>query len=146
MDVATADAGPGENGRVTLRPMLAAAVGPDDPRRAAEFADPDDQRFVEQAASIQVVEQGGETLVGRGHQAVLELIEIVAVRIPEVLSVVVPVDRHQADARLDEPARQQQALAVDVPAVAVAESGVFPIELKCPRASARRRASSAFCW
>ena len=49
-DVTAADAGSGQDGRVTVRPVLAAAVGLGDPGRAAELADPDDQRLVEQAA------------------------------------------------------------------------------------------------
>ena len=67
-------------------------------------------------------------MVGRGHEAVLEVVEVVGMRVPEVLAVVVPVDRHQADPRLDEPAGEQEALAVDVSAVAVAGLGVFAVE------------------
>ena len=55
-----------------MRPVVAAvAPGPGaaddrltDPRRPAELAGPDDQRLVEQAARVQVVQQGGERLVG----------------------------------------------------------------------------------
>ena len=38
------------------------------------------------------------------------------------------VDGHEPDARLDQPAGQEQALAVLVPAVSVAEPGVFAVE------------------
>jgi hypothetical protein len=54
------------------------------------------------------------------------------VGIPEVLSVVVPVDRHQADARLGQASGQQEALTVNVPAIATAEPRVFPIDLEGP--------------
>ena len=54
---AAAHAGPGQDGRVTMRPVLAAAVGLVDPGRAAKLADPDDERLVEQAATIQVIKQ-----------------------------------------------------------------------------------------
>ena len=126
-----------------MRPVLAAAAA-DDPRRAAELADPDDERLIEQAATVQVVEQRREPLVGRGHQAVLELIEVVAVRVPEVLAVVVPVDRHQADARLDQPTRQQEALTVDVPPIAVAEPRAFPIDREGPARLGRDEAVERF--
>ncbi len=102
---AATHSGSGQDGRVAMRPVLTAAAA-DDPRRAAEFADPDDERLIEHAATVEVFEQRREPLVGRGHQAVLELIEVVAVGVPEVLAVVVPVDCHQADARLDQPPRQ----------------------------------------
>src|SRR5580693_6248735 len=99
------------------------AAAADDPRRAAELAHPDDECLIEQAATVHVVEQRREPLIGWGHQAILELIEVVTVRVPEVLAIVVPVDRDQADARLDEPTRQQETLTVDVPPIAVAQPG-----------------------
>jgi len=60
-------------------------------------------------------------LVGGRHQAVLEVLKILPVRVPEVLAVVVPVDGHQWHAEFDQPPGQQQALTVDVAAVLVAE-------------------------
>jgi hypothetical protein len=48
------------------------------------------------------------------------MLKVLTVRVPEVLAVVVPVDRDETHARLNQPPRQQQALAVDVAAVAIA--------------------------
>ena len=86
----------------------------------------------------------GEAAVGRGHQAVLQVVEVVAVGVPEVLAVVVPVDRHQRDARLDQASAEQEALAVDVPAVGVAEPRVLAVDAERrpgprPRRGRRRR-------
>jgi len=50
---------------------------------------------IEQPALSQVIEERGEALVGGRHQAVLEVLKILPVRVPEVLAVVVPVDSHQ---------------------------------------------------
>ncbi len=50
--------------------------------------------------------------------------------LPEVYLVVVQVDRHQRDARLDQAPGQEQVLAIDVPAVSVAEKRVLTIDPK----------------
>ena len=58
------------------------AVALADPRRAAELARPDDQRFIEQPAVRQIIQQGRKRLVGGRHQPRLEIAEIAAVRVP----------------------------------------------------------------
>ena len=54
VDQAATDAGAGEHGGVARGPMIAAGIG--DPRAAAELADHDHQRVVQQAAHFQVFE------------------------------------------------------------------------------------------
>ena len=103
-----------------MRPVLAAAVGLGNARRPAELADPDDEGLVEEPARAEVIEERREPLVGRRHQSILKLVEVVTVGVPEVLAVVMPVDCDQTDARFDKSAAKQQALPVNVPAVAVA--------------------------
>ena len=114
--------------------------------RPAELAGPDHQRRVEQAARGEVVEQGAEGLVGRGHQPGLQVDEVAVVRVPVDAdvgeAVVGPEDGHERHARLDQPAGLQDGLAVGVPAVAVAESGGLRGRGRTPPA---RRGRSAGC-
>ena len=49
VDGPAADAGAGQDGAIAVRPVLAAGVAASDVRLAAELADPDDQRLVEQS-------------------------------------------------------------------------------------------------
>ena len=65
--------------RVVVAAVVAAAL---DHRRAAELAAPDDQRVVEQAARLQVVEQGGDRLVGVARCVVRRSSHEVAVLVP----------------------------------------------------------------
>ena len=64
----------------------------DDLRLAAELADPDHQRLVQQPALVEIGRAAPRAPVGRRNQVVLEPVEVVAVRVPEVPAVVVPVD------------------------------------------------------
>ena len=130
VDEAALDAAAGEGGGVAAGPVFAAGVGGGDSGVAAEFADPDDQGFVEHAAAVEVVEECGEAEVGGGHEAVLELVEVIAVGVPEVDAVVVPVDGDEWDAGLDQATGEEEALAVDVAAVAVAQAGVFAVDVE----------------
>ena len=64
-----------------------------------------------------------------GRSVVLELGEVVAVRVPGGVGVGRPGDAGDARAGLDQPAGEQDALAVDVPAVAVAGARVFAVDV-----------------
>ena len=69
-DLAAADAAAGEEGAVDLRPVVAAG-GLVDPGGPAELAPGDHRHVVEQAAGVEVFDQGAEALVelasrGRG--------------------------------------------------------------------------------
>src|SRR5579872_6590372 len=86
-------------------------------RRAAEFRGPHDQRRVEQAALFEIVQHGGDRLIG--HQAVVpELFVEIAVVIPGGVN-----DVDEAHAALDQPPSQE----------AVSRKG-----LELPLAAARR--------
>ena len=105
VDFARADARAGEQDRLHLRPVLAAALAVD-LRRAAEFAHDDDERFFQQAAAGEVVEQGADGGVGRRGEAVLQVREVVLVRVPDgriVRAFVVPIDRDELHARFEQP-------------------------------------------
>ena len=81
--------------------MVAAVVAALDHRRAAELAAPDDQRLVEQAALLEVLDQGGAGLVGV-VAVLLEVVDQVAVLVPGFVE-----ELHEAHAPLDQPAGQQ---------------------------------------
>ena len=136
--------------------MVAALAGVD-LRRPAELAHGDDQRLVEQPAERQVVEQGRERGRARGCSSParasrsrwrrLEAADP-AVGVPDVEDLadgveVHPVDGHEPDPGLDQAAGQQEALAVLVAAVAVAEAGVLAIEVEGPLRD--RRTDHAEC-
>ena len=103
----------GEPGAEALGLVLA-AVGLDRrrarevlaPRGAAEFARPDDQRVVEQAARLEVLDQAGDGPVRPGAAS--------GQGVADVAVVVPAADRHldEADARLAEPAGEQAGPAV----------------------------------
>ena len=75
-------------------------------RRAAEFAAPDDQRVVQQAALLQVLDQRGgraDRPRGNGRRAACRgRVSGVAVVVP-----VGVIELHEADAALDQPPGQQ---------------------------------------
>ena len=77
------------------------------------LAEHDDQRFVEQAALIEIVDQAGEALVEAGHQLVLHARIVFPVRVPpgagEAEAEFVPEHGHETRPRLDEPPRRQRA-------------------------------------
>src|SRR5205085_11499871 len=85
---------------------VVAAVGPLVGRRAAEFAAPDDQRVVPQAAGLQVAQQGGDRPVGL--LGVLAVVLDVGVVVPR-LAVAVEKLNH-AHAALGQPASEQAAV------------------------------------
>src|SRR5262249_45013166 len=110
---------------------VVAAVGAElggvrDARRAAELAHPDDERLIEQAALGKVLDQGGEDTVGVRQEAILETVEVVAMRVPAVARRVTDglgvVDGDEADAGLDEAAGEEARLAVRGAAVLVART------------------------
>ena len=93
--------------------VAAGALGVLGGRLPAELAAPDDQRLVEQAALLQVLEQAGDRLVGvAGVLGVV--LDDVAVGVPVVVVVgAAGVELDEAHAALDQPAGQQ-ALAAEV--------------------------------
>ena len=101
-------------------------------RRPAKLAHPDDQRRVQQAALIQVFQQGCPG--GVEHLAqLLDLLEVLSVRVPGVAARRGVVERHfdEWHAALHQSAGQKATLAEQIAAVAVAELGIFFIQVKC---------------
>ena len=118
-DVAARDAGAGGEDGHRVGPVVAAAVLVD-LGRAPELAEAEDEGRVEQAAPVQVEDQRRQSLV--------EVRAFVALKGLEDVRVVVPpaaVAGDERDAGLDEPPRQQQALAEVVAAVEVARAVGF---------------------
>src|SRR5262245_38712387 len=105
MGAAALDPSAGEPAREAVRMMVTpvAALGA---RRAAELGAPDDERFVEQAAPLQVVDQRGNGLVGLSAKGRMSRLQS-AVRIPRACPAVGTVkDLHKAHAFFDESPRR----------------------------------------
>ena len=108
-----------------------------DARGAAELAGDDQEDVVGQAAGVEVFDQGGDAAVEGGEQGVLEGREVVVVRVPVVHDAEVDLD--EAHPGLDQSAGQEEALAHEVAAVAVAEPGVFAGEVEGVAGPSRRQ-------
>src|SRR5207248_2738438 len=108
--------------------MVAAAAGIQ-PGSAAELTEDGDDGFLQEAALLEVVKQGGEGEVELRAQVafVIEVgvVEAAAVRVhvPAALAKhgIEVVDRDAADSPFDQPAGHQAALAEGVAAIAVTE-------------------------
>src|SRR5436309_1918769 len=85
-----------------------------DLRRPAELAHPDDQRRVQQAALMEVLQQRGIAIVQGTEQMLPELLEVVGMSIPATHG-----HGDEPHARLDQPPGQQAALAKGSAAVPV---------------------------
>ena len=108
VDDAALDAAAGQPGAEALRMMVAAvALGAG---RAAELGAPDDERVVEQAALLEVLEQAGDRQVDlRRELAVVGL--DAGVRVPGAAAAAAVEDLHEAHAALDQPPGRQAQLA-----------------------------------
>ena len=110
VDDAALDAAAGQPGREAVR-VVVAAVAALGTRRSAELRAPDDDRLVEQAAALQVVEQGRDRLIDLAAIARVIRFEP-AVRVPGAGPAVGAVeDLHEPDAALDQPPGRQTELA-----------------------------------
>src|SRR5262249_39754934 len=135
VDEAAPDAGAGDQGGVAVRPVVAPVVlvvvagGADAALRAApELADGHHQRLGEQAALVEVGDQGRQAGVEHGGGLGLHARAQADVDVPAVVVAVGdlgPVDLDEARAGLDEAAGQQAALAEGGAAVAVARLGLL---------------------
>ena len=104
--------------------MLAAGVVFRDLRLAAELSHPGYNRIGQEAPLFEIGSSRAASARSEGGiRSFLEAVEIVAVRIPKILSVVVPIDGDQRHAMLDQPPGKQHALSVYVAAVAIANRG-----------------------
>ena len=97
---------------------MVAAVAAFGDGRAAELAAPDDGGFVEQAAALEVADQGGGGLVHVGAAAAEVLVDA-AVIVPRLAGAVVDVDG--AHAALDQAAGEQAAVGEGGGAVFLAD-------------------------
>src|SRR5688500_4310135 len=91
--------------------MVVAAVAALCAGGSAEFGGPDDERFVEQAALLEVFEHRADGLVGLRAERGVACLEV-GVRVPRAAAAVGTVeDLHEAHAALDEPACGEALLA-----------------------------------
>src|SRR5262249_47360737 len=96
----------GEAGMMVIAAGLA-ILGGLSVRRAAEFAAPDDQGLIEQAAPLEVAEECRRRAVAVGAELAMAVI-VVRVRIPGLVVLLAQiVDLHEADTALGQAASQQ---------------------------------------
>ena len=77
---------------------------------AAEFGGPNDDRFVEQAALLEVAQQAADRLID--HRAELAVVVLqVGVRVPRAATSAAVIKLHEADAALDQSPREQTRFA-----------------------------------
>ena len=111
--------------------MIAPAAFIDD-GRPPKFSQGDHERVLQQAAVIQIADQGRQSLIELRHVGVLHRFENVHMVIPAAV-----VTGYERDADLDQSPAQQQALAQGVPAIQVAH--VFRLARNIERRLRRRR-------
>src|SRR5262245_3468314 len=105
MDDAGLDAGAGEHDGVAACPVATAAFSLDE-RGPAELSHADNEGLVEEAAVLQVVEQGGEGPVQRGREG-RQALAVAIVQVPAAGDLfAVPVDGNERHAALDQAARE----------------------------------------
>ena len=115
-----ADAPAGECDRVAVGPVIAAGR-PVDLWSSTEFREGHHQCRFEQSALFEIDDQRRERLVGRRQQLAVPL-EQVGVTIPVgLLAIVLSVeDRDKADSRLNQAAREQRALSMQIATIGLA--------------------------
>ncbi len=134
VDLSAFDARPGIDDREAVRIVVASRTAVD-ARRSTKIGQGDDQGFIEHVSIRKVVEQCREGAIVRRQHIILEPIEVVAVRIPVIARRSIQIacrhaNRHHRDAHFNQPAGQQNALAADMLAVAVAELGILTGEIQ----------------
>src|SRR5262245_31517103 len=80
-DGAGADAGAREESGIDPGPMVAAGAAVD-LGSAPELTADDEERFIEEATCFEVAEQGGEAAIEGREKTILEVAEVVAMRVP----------------------------------------------------------------
>ena len=93
INAAAADASSGEEHGIAVRPVIAAAVAVD-LRRAAHFAQHDDQRLCEEAARVEIAHQAAERLIELRQVEFLHDGKVARVRVPAVVVDLVTVPKN----------------------------------------------------
>jgi hypothetical protein len=129
-DLSALDAAAGQHRRPRVRPVIAAAIAVDF-RRASKLAHPDKQGRLQHAALFEVAHQGGPGRIEHCTKA-LDAVEVVEMRIPAEGQIAHGGQRYldERHAMLDEPTRQQTALAEQITAVGVAQLLGFLIQVE----------------
>src|SRR5205823_9561947 len=91
--------------------MMVPAVGVFRSRRAAELRRPDDDRLVEQATLLEVLQEPGDRPINAGAVGAVVLFQF-AVRVPATAAAAAVVDLDEADATLDQTSGDQALPAV----------------------------------
>src|SRR5215469_12561467 len=115
-----------------MMPMISAGVLVDS-RRASEFAEHGYKRRPEQAPAFQIIQERAYGEIHRGQEAILQLVEIIDVRVP-ILSVRLierVVDQRERHAGLGKPACKNRLLAPQVVAIPLAHWSCLAAQIEC---------------
>ena len=83
--------------------MMIATIGPSGMRSAAELTGPDDERFIQQSALLEIDEQPGDGLIGIERVLLVSLLEI-AMLVPSAVGLTRrAIDLDESHARFDQP-------------------------------------------
>ena len=101
----------------------------------------DDQRFIDQAALFEVIEEGGKRLIETGAQFIAEASRLAFVRVPRAVgkAELIPVNADKSAARFDEPAGLQARLAEKTLAVTLTHGRRLALEIERLTQPQRRR-------
>ena len=95
INCSTADAAARHETAVAEWPVFTTRVARSYLRLATKFSNPNDQGLFQHSALLQIFEKSREGHVCRRNKIVLEPIEIIAVRIPKIATIVMPIDGNQ---------------------------------------------------
>ena len=134
VDATTANTTASQESAVAKRPMTTPAVAGValvDLRSSTKLTYPSNDCVSEQSPLVEVGKQRRKCLIGGRDQVILQAGEIVAMRVPKSLAVVVPVDADERYTVLYESPCQQHALPVDVAPVTIANGCRFLRQVEC---------------
>src|SRR6266851_1114037 len=126
VDLPAPDAAAGHQNRLARRPVIAAGVLVD-LGCPPEVAGPVYERLGEQPSVVEVLEQGGNGLIGLGKATAFERGEVGLVRVPAA-DPRREVDGHEAHAGFHQPSGQQGTLPIRCPPIAVSQLGVLFVQ------------------
>ena len=97
VNVSAFDSATCEDSAVAIRPVFSSSVIGGDLGSSSELTDPSDECIVEHAPFFEVFEECHECSLGWRYQVILESFEVIAMGIPKILTIIVPIDTYEGD-------------------------------------------------